>query len=422
MNTNFFQAFKSKPFLNLWLGEVFTQIAVNLFNFYLIVFVFNLTQSSTAVSAIVVSFTVPAILFGILAGAYVDRWDKKKVLLFTNISRALIIFILAFFHMNIWMLFLASFLVSLITQFFIPAESPMIPQLVRKDHLLSANALFGLGIFGSVLFAYVISGPLLLQFKAMGSLLILAGLLVVGAVCISFIKEKYSDEDHDIRHTHQLTFHNEVRHAFNIIARTKAIYESLVILAMTQVLTLVIATLIPGYAEKVLGMAVEEFSFLFITPAALGTVIGAVVIVNMLSRFMKEKLVTFGIFLFGVSMLILPYGSRIASRDIVSTLNSFLPPYMDITNLHILVFLAFFMGLANALVFVPSNTLLQERTSDEVRGKAYGVLNTLVGILSFGPILLAGGLADQFGVAAVIIGIGVTVLLSGLYRVVMGHN
>lgn len=137
---------------------------------------------------------------------------------------------------------------------------------------------------------------------------------------------------------------------------------------------------------------------------------------------MKETLVTIGIFLFGFSMFILPFGSKIASREFIQLINQSLPQKLDITNLHILIVLAFIIGIANSLVFVPSNTLLQERTSEEVRGKAYGVLNTLVGILSFIPIILVGGFADTYGVSTVIIGIGVAILLLGFYRVAFGEK
>lgn len=421
MNNHILRAFGSKSFLFLWIGEVFTQVSGNLFNFYLLIFAFELQQSSSDVSKIVISFTIPAILFGVLAGAYVDRWEKKKVLYLINILRTVLLLVLAIFYGNFWFLFVTSFLFSLLTQFFIPAESPMIPQLVPKDKLLSANALFGLGLFGSALFAYVISGPLLLAVHETGSLVFLAGMQMIGAACIYFVKvekkEKITTADEET-----LSFQKELKQAFSIISRTRAIYQSLVILAMTQVLTLILATLIPAYATTVLKLPIEKFVFLFITPAAIGTVLGAIIIVNFLSKFVKETLVTIGIFLFGFSMFVLPFGSKIASREFVQLMNQSLPQNLDITNLHILIILAFIIGIANSLVFVPSNTLLQERTSEEVRGKAYGVLNTLVGILSFVPIILVGGFADTYGVSTVIIGIGVAILLLGFYRVAFGEK
>ena len=89
MNNNLFRAFSSRSFLHLWIGEVFTQISSNFFNFFLVFLVFSLTHSNSKVAFVVTSFTVPAIFLGIVAGAYVDRWNKKHVLLTTNIIDSL---------------------------------------------------------------------------------------------------------------------------------------------------------------------------------------------------------------------------------------------------------------------------------------------------------------------------------------------
>src|SRR5688500_935990 len=104
MNTYILRVLSERSFLYLWIGEIFTQISTHIFNFFLILVVFQLTQSNTAVSIAVLSFTVPAIIFGTIAGAYVDRWDKKKVLVITTVIRALLLLLLAFFVNNVFMI------------------------------------------------------------------------------------------------------------------------------------------------------------------------------------------------------------------------------------------------------------------------------------------------------------------------------
>ena len=70
----------NKKFFGLWVSQVFSQISTNLVNFALIAKIYEQTASSTAVSLLVFWFATPAVLLGILAGAYVDRWDRKKIL------------------------------------------------------------------------------------------------------------------------------------------------------------------------------------------------------------------------------------------------------------------------------------------------------------------------------------------------------
>src|SRR6266403_5653274 len=135
MNAHILRVFTQRSFLLLWIGEVFTQVATNLFNFFLIFTVYTLSHSNTAVSGVVLTFTIPAILFGSIAGAYVDRWDKKKVLIITTSLRAILLIFLAFMLNNLFIVYLFSLLISILSQFFIPAESPMIPLVVKKDLL-----------------------------------------------------------------------------------------------------------------------------------------------------------------------------------------------------------------------------------------------------------------------------------------------
>jgi DHA3 family macrolide efflux protein-like MFS transporter len=85
--------------------------------------------------------------------------------------------------------------------------------------------------------------------------------------------------------------------------------------------------------------------------------------------------------------------------------------------LHITISLAFMLGFATSFVFVPSNAVLQEETTDEWRGKVYGLLSSLVGVASILPVVIVGGLADLIGVKAVITGIGIIVVLIAFIRI-----
>jgi MFS family permease len=417
MNTPGLRAFIERSFLYLWLGEVFTQISVNLFNFFLILVMFKLTHSNTAVSGVVLAFTIPAILFGSVAGVYVDRWNKKNVLIYSNLIRALLIIALVPFINSTVAIYIIAFAVALVTQFFIPAETPMIPLIVKKEHLLEANALFGVGIFGSILVAYVMSGPLLLYTGLINTVIILAIMLFIAMGFIAMIKvpkKELIKTTEDVEEPMHIV--KDLKHTLVIMSKTRAVSRSLFMLALSQIMILIVATIAPGYASSILGIKVEEFPLLFVAPAALGMVVGATVIVRRFHKRSKEKLITAGLFLSSIVFMFLPYGSKVTSRDFVHHLNTMLPHFLEINILEIMVILAFILGVANSFIFVPANTIVQEETSDEIRGKIYGFLNTIVGILSFLPILLVGGLSDLIGVNAVIVGIGFSLLILTIFR------
>jgi len=418
MKTHILRALSEKSFLNLWIGEIFTQIPINLFNFFLILIVFKLTGSNTAVSIAVLSFTIPAILFGSLAGALVDRWNKKRVLILTNLLRAILLIVLAFFLNDLFVIYLLSFAISILTQFFIPAESPMIPLTVKRDNLLSANALFGMGIFGSILIAYALSGPLIILVGSANTLAILAFMFFVSAIFISVVKVKPEMYKKSVLITKKFNLLTDIKSAFVLVSKTKEISHSILLISACQIIILILATIAPGYADQVLGIKVEEFSLVFVAPAALGMVFGGIILVNFFHSHAKRNVINTGIFISGIAMLLLPYGSKVASKDFVQIMNSYLPHVFDITILHIMSFLAFILGFANSLVFVPANTLLQEKTTDEFRGKVYGMLNTIIGVFSLVPILIVGGLSDLIGVGNVVIWIGISIILFALIRLI----
>lgn len=426
MKNQTFTVLANRQFLFLWLAEIFSQIAFNMANFILILTAFKLANSNTAVSVIVLSFTMPAIIFGIIAGACVDRWDKKTVLFATNIARFFLLILLAVFHTNLLLIYIFSFVTAIITQFFIPAETPMIPVLVKKNLLLSANALFGMGLYGSIFVAYALSGPFIILFGHFYSLLITALFFFLASLCILFIKVPKSKrlETDSLLGTFNnrfpaiKTLRTEINSALRLIAKTKDIYHSLFLLTLAQVIILIMAVIGPGFTRQILGINIEQFPLLVVTPAAFGLVMGAVIIGNFFNKYSKQKMANIGVFLSGTAILFLPYGSKVASRQFIATINEHLPRFLTIDILHIVILLAFILGFANALVFVPSNTILQEKTSDQLRGKVYGALNALTGLFSLFPIIIAGEAADLFGVAHVLTGIGISLLVIGLFRMI----
>lgn len=408
-----------RSFLYLILSEFFSQFSMNIFNFILLIVVFAIAGSNSAVSGVVIAFTFPTIIFGILAGVLVDRWNKKNVLFLTNFLRALMVIPLFFLHGDILIIYAVTFGVSILTQFFIPAETPMIPVLVKKEYLLTANAIFGVIMYSSIFLAYALSGPILVVLGKENVFVFLAIFFLIAAFFASIIKIKKRDIDKKEMVIENIgpNFSQEIKGLFSLISKTKSLSNALFSLTIAQVLIFVIAVIGPGYAQTVLKIKVEDFPLFFVTPAVMGLTLGAIVLGNSLYKKSKSHLTKIGLVVLGFAILLLPYGAKLESREFIQFINFYLPVFLQINILHIMIVLAFIIGFATAFVFIPANTILQEETSEESRGKIYGLLNSMVGIISLVPVLLVGGLADIIGVKAVITGIGIIVLLIAAIRI-----
>ena len=407
MQNPLISALKVPSFSFLLVSEFFSQFAMNLLNFILLIIVFQISSSNLAVAGVILSFTLPSILFGILAGVLVDRWNKKRVLVYTNILRAAAAFPLILISNELFFIYFLTFLVSLITQFFVPAETPIIPQLVPKHLLLSANALFSMGIFGSIIVAYALSGPFLLILGSVNIFIFITLLFIAASVFALLIKFNIPN---DSSNQGRIEIFKEIKDAFSLMAKKEKIYHSLFILTLLQTLILVIAVIGPGYATNILKIQVEKFPLLFVTPAVIGMTIGAIIIGNFLHQRSKQALVKFGLLIIGLMVLAFPHGDLITSREFIMEINQILPNMLSINNVHIMVIMAIVVGFAFSLVFVPSNTMIQEETTDRQRGKIYGTLNTFVGAVSIAPVLGVGIFADLFGVGRVLTLVGIIII------------
>ncbi|HEX2754078.1 MAG TPA: MFS transporter, partial [Candidatus Limnocylindrales bacterium] len=104
--------FRNRPFLLLWLAQAATQIGGNMVIFGLTVIISKSTGSTTAVSALILTFLLPAVLFSALAGVFVDRLDRRLVLILTNVLRGLAFIGMFFVGTNLVLIYLLNIIVS----------------------------------------------------------------------------------------------------------------------------------------------------------------------------------------------------------------------------------------------------------------------------------------------------------------------
>lgn len=407
-----------KPFLLMMLAEFFSQLAFNMQHFVLIFIIYGVTHSNTAVSGMILSFMIPAVLFSVISGVFVDRWNKKAVLLTTHIVRGMLLLPFLIPNLHLALIYTFTFLIAVATQFFVPAESSIIPKLVPKKLIISANAVFSFGMFGIMLIGYVFSGPALLLFGRTYTIIFLIFLFLISAFIVTRIKlvnKKEKPLDKDLSFPRRLSFAREAKEVFIFIRKARRVMHALFMITIAQAVIFMFAVLAPGYVTTILEVPLESLSLILIAPASLGLGLGALVLGSIGKKFKNHWISAVGFTVVGIVFILLPLASRVTSRDFIQTLNYYLPHILDINILHIIIVLAFVVGFAISLVFVPSNSTIQIETKEEMRGRMYGLLSSLVGAVSFLPVILAGGLADLFGVGVVIASAGVLMIILSIF-------
>src|SRR6185503_1025034 len=151
--------FRNRNFLLLWLAQVATQIGINMVLYALEVLVLQTTE----LSALFLTFLVPSVLFSALAGVYVDRIDRRVVLVVSNALRAAILVAIFAAGRDIGLVLLLNTALSTVTVFFAPAEAAMIPVVVPREQLVSANGIFTLTLNGAFAVGFAFLGPLVVR-------------------------------------------------------------------------------------------------------------------------------------------------------------------------------------------------------------------------------------------------------------------
>ncbi|MBI3955012.1 MFS transporter [Candidatus Gottesmanbacteria bacterium] len=404
---------RNRNFRNLWLGQITSQIALNMLYFVLAIKVYQDTRSNAAVSYMILAFGIPSIIFGIVAGGIVDKCNKRSVLLLSNIIRVFILVLFYLFLNNIFLIYLFTVIISVITQFFIPAEAPSISFLVASDLLLTANSLFTVSFYVSTLMGFVLAGPFIKIFGPSNVYLFMAVLMGIASYFVYKLPNIGQQLDNIKNLVDFKTIRLNILEGIHYIFSHERVKQSLILMTFSQALIATLSVLAPGFADRILSIDLADASYLVMGPAAIGLILGAIWVGGYGMKYLKGTLILIGIIASGVTLLLLSLLTRAKAPSIVFFIKD---SHFIISNLAVAIVLLLLMGFFNSLINVPSSTILQEDSESDIRGRVYGVLTSLTGGVSFLPVVFSGILADILGVGSALFILAIIILLIGFYQ------
>ncbi|MBD2365165.1 MFS transporter [Anabaena minutissima FACHB-250] len=413
----FASVFQNHNFLALWGGQVFCQLADKVYLVLMIALINSEFQGSNQsisgwVSALMMAFTIPAVLFGSVAGVFVDRWSKKAVLVATNAWRGILVLAIP---LLLWLthdwqpigmipvgfaiILGVTFLVSTLTQFFAPAEQAAIPLVVKEQDLLSANSLYTTTMMASVIVGFAVGEPLLALADSIwaqlggnngfGKELLVGGSYAIASIILLLLvtNEKthapetefphvFSDLQDGLRY---LKENYRVRNALLQLTILFSVFAALTVLAVRM-------------AEIIPNLKASQFGFL-LAAGGVGIAAGATIIGQFGQRFSYSQLSLFGCMGMAASLLGLS---------------------LFTTQLWAVLLLVALLGVFGALVGIPMQTAIQTETLPEMRGKVFGLQNNVVNIALSLPLALAGVAETFVGLRAVFMGLSAIVISGGI--------
>jgi MFS family permease len=327
-------------------------------------------------------------------------------MLATNVVRA--VGIIAFIFVapttasaNVPLVYAINFGIATATAVFAPAELTAIPRIVDRRHLMAANSIFVLTINATFAIGFGFLGPLVLNVLGPIAVYVLVAIMF-GAAALAILPlpavppERAAPPATDAAGRAVQELLDQLREGLAFVRRHRAIAWSLAYLGISSSLIGVLGAIGPGFAVDILGLSPENFFFIM-GPAGLGAVVGILFLNSYGKGIPKRLVIDVGLVAMGITLVLLAFIKPVTAIFGAATapLEEAVPAIAPLVSLiAVVVVIAVFAGLEYAFVAIPSQTALQEELPSEVRGRIFGILNTLLSVASFLPVLAAPAAAD----------------------------
>ena len=382
---------RRRDFALLWAGQLLSQIGDQCLLVAAITLITDISASPLAILIPAISIALPQVLFGMVGGVVADRWNRKRVMVASDLLRAGLVLLILFVRSTgqLWVLYIAAAGLAVVGSFFYPARNAVIPNLVPGGMLLAANGL----IQGSYILALIIGPTLAGVIVEMGgmtsAILFDSATFVVSAGTILLLRIPPL-RNGSVLAAGQGSMWADMKTGLAFIRRSRPLRRALYVTAMATLGIGAVVLLAIPHLKTRLGAGGLEYGGAM-SVLGLGSVLGGL-LVSRLSRRVSTHVVIGG-------MLVLAGGAVM--------LFAYAPSYL-VVLISVMV-----LGLCVVVARGALDTITQALAPDEVRGRVQAAVNLIV----------AGGTALAEGLSAFLghfLGVQTTFVAAGMVTAAAG--
>lgn len=278
---------------DFWLyfsGQSVSQLGSSFTTFALPLLVFKLAHSATSLAITTAATFLPYLLFGLVLGAVVDRVDRRRMMLRTDMARALVVAVLPVLSLlgvlEVWQIYVVTFVQSTLGILFGCGEFAAIPALVGEDELVTANArIMATNNVGPVL-GPTVAGALVALVPVAQLLFFDAGSFVVSACCLAAIQRSFNEGMAPVSRVGSLigSLLADVREGLGYVWRHPALRSISIMMALINFVYSTASAQLVLFAKRALHASNSEVGFLFACGAA------GIVVVSLLAGPIRRRL------------------------------------------------------------------------------------------------------------------------------------
>jgi MFS family permease len=411
---------RNTTFRNIWFAQLAAQLADKFLLFSLIILAYEISGGSTPVAVTLLTYTVPAVLFAPPAGVIADRLDRKQIMLWCNLGRAAAVALIPlaalvpqlrgdFVH-----LLVITFIFSAVGQLFGPAEAAVIPTILPRSALITANSMALL----TMVLTLVVGGalaPIVSRIDLYAPYWLAAALLVVGATFIfaSDIPGLERTTEPPVAASRN-RFHRvwvDLKEGIDALRASRGLMLAFGQVSIAVLVLFMLFALAPAYVSNVLGIAPQD-SYVILGPATGGAILSAILLGQFVRNIDRSRLLIGSLIANGVTML--------ALAAVPQAMNQ-LPDLRVHSRITGAAF-SLILGIEFGAIMIPAITYLMETTSDEIRGRIFALLYMVINGVTALPVLAAAALSDTIGTAHVIGGLGALLIIGGVAVLIAGRR
>ena len=396
MNTSVFAPLRVPDYRRLWVGQVVSVVGDKINQIAMAIMVYAITGSMLQMGIMLGVTLLPAALFGVVAGVYVDRWDRRRTMLTADLIRAAAVLAIPFVagYGVIWA-YLLAFLASTVALFFVPAKRSLIPDVVSADGLMAANSLDNASEAIAELGGLAVGGALVATLGYRWAFGIDAATFVFSAVSIAMIVHRRERQPEAARGTSVLSEAAEGLRSIwrsDVLRELTGVYVFAALFAAASI-AMCYALALVRYKAGAPGVAMLDVA------TTLGILTGSVLVGHGGLERAGAKFL-YGIAGFGAAFALIAFAGNIWTAMV----------------------LLFVVGVANMYFFIPATTLYQTHAHESLRGRVMATTATINRVSMVVGLVAAGALAETVSIpvlTAIIGGAALAVAAIGATRVAL---
>ncbi len=388
-----FAVFRNRNFSLIWTGQLVSTMGSALTSLAASIYIFRLTNSALSVGLMLMATAAPSLLVGLFAGVFVDRYDRKMIMIAADIARALLVILIPILvPLNVIWLYVIVMLTSAIGQFFDPAHESVLPEVASEKELAAANSLIAISSFGSTAVGFAAAGLIASAANINWAFYLDAVSFIFSAICVYLIHVKPIQAEEETSAAVVIK---------NLRAGVHQLFNTPILRSLFSVQVLVLIsfglsnTLLLPFALRALKATEFEYG-LQEGLTSIGFVVGSLLMANIIDRLSE-----------GVWLALSFLGMAVVGII-----------YSSLHSVPLAILLIAFSGFFNAPSSIARRLIVQRNTPREMRGRVSSVFFVARDVF-FLIGMSAAGLADLMDVRLLYLVSAIMLLAAGVIVLVV---